>query len=165
MRHRPVGGEEPPHGLVGTGAGRLSPRDGASTELVTLKVRIPEACYGTQAEAKRKRRGARPKVSATKNGCGDITLRRHASRQDGVSGEIGNRAGRAKSRQRPRDRNPGATGTRGHRRGPLHRTHPHPHGDPARPPSGFSVAGAGQIPPGHSRLQEVIRTHSCSTDT
>ena len=31
-------------------------------------------------------------------------LRRRASTQEGVSGEIGNRAGQAKSRQRPSDR-------------------------------------------------------------
>ena len=60
-----MGGEEPPHRFDGQYR-RVSPRDGASTELVTLKVRIPEACYGAQAEAKRKRRGARPEVSATK---------------------------------------------------------------------------------------------------
>ena len=54
LRLEPVReGRAPPTDWMGN-AGGPSPRDGANTELVTLEVCIPAACYGVQAAQKQK---------------------------------------------------------------------------------------------------------------
>ena len=51
-------GRNPPTKSVGCNGGRLSPRDGASAELVTLEVRLPMGWLGAKASTKTKDAGA-----------------------------------------------------------------------------------------------------------
>ena len=137
-----MGGEEPPHDSVGCGGGRLSPRDGASTELVTLEVRLPKGL--SQRKGKRKTK--------------DRTQEREAGRSR-------HQAEQAKSRQRLslETRAPPALGATD--RGALHREHA-----PATAvPCGAVVTGAqrerSRSPPGHDAPLGVDHSHACGRVT